>query len=83
MTTTHFGQADVQARIRREIRRIGVDTETDAFSISSPFSVEEFLAALASVPDGAGAVALQAALGARLRLLRSGISDPPLLDDTR
>jgi hypothetical protein len=63
--TTHFGDPEVQAAIRRELDRIGADGALwNGFAVAGALALTpaELLAAFRATPDGAGNTAFEAAL---------------------
>ena len=62
---THFGDPEVQAAIRRELARIGIDGALgNGFAVAGSLTPTELLAAFQATPDGAGNAAFEAALAA-------------------
>lgn len=65
--TTHFGDPEVQAAIRRELDRIGANGALPSVSAAAgsiALTAAELLAAFRATPDGAGNAALETALQA-------------------
>ena len=62
---THFGDPEVQAAIRRELERVGIDGALwNGFATAGRLTPAELLAAFRATPDGAGNAAFEAALEA-------------------